>query len=277
VKNVLVFAAPAAAGVLTHLSPLGRTLLAVLLFCVAASGTYFLNDALDAEADRQHPTKRFRPIAAGVISVRVGMTTGVVLLAAAIGAAVAVTWKLSVVLAIYVGVQFAYSFWLKHQPVYDLACVAGGFVLRAIAGAVAAGVPISQWFLIVATFGSLLMVTGKRLAEQLELGDDGGAHRATLDAYTPAFLRVVLAISATGAIMGYCLWAFALSTASLHHADPIWYQLSIVPMLIALLRYTFLVDHGHGAKPEDLVLSDLSLIVLGAVWAALFGLGIYVG
>jgi decaprenyl-phosphate phosphoribosyltransferase len=276
VKNVLVFAAPAAAGVLTHTGPLGRTLLAVVLFCVAASGTYFLNDAIDADADRQHPTKRFRPIAAGTISVRAGMSIGVVLLAAAIGAAMSVTWKLSVVLAVYVAVQFAYSFWLKHQPVYDLACVAGGFVLRAIAGAVAAEVPISQWFLIVATFGSLLMVTGKRLAEQLELGDDGGAHRATLDVYTPTFLRVVVAISATGAIVGYCLWAFSLTTALRHHADPIWYQLSIVPMLIALLRYTFLVDHGHGAKPEDLVLSDLSLLALGAVWAALFGLGIYV-
>jgi decaprenyl-phosphate phosphoribosyltransferase len=275
VKNVLVFAAPGAAGVLTHAGDLGRTFAALGLFCVVASGTYFLNDSLDAAADRVHPTKRNRPIAAGVIPVPAGLAIGVVLLVAGIASGVAVTWKLSVVLAIYVGVQFAYSLYLKHQPVYDLVCVAAGFVLRAIAGGVAAGVPVSEWFLIVATFGSLLMVTGKRLAEQIELGEDGGAHRPILDAYTPTFLRTVLAISAGGAIVGYCLWAFSLTTALDHHADPLWYQLSIVPMLVALLRYTFLVEKGHGAKPEDLVLSDLSLLALGAVWAALFALGIY--
>lgn len=274
-KNVLVFAAPGAAGVLTHGTQLGWTVAALALFCVVASGTYFLNDCLDVTADRLHPGKRNRPIAAGVIPVPVGLAVGLLLLAGGAATALAVSWKLSVVLAIYVAVQFLYSLSLKHQPVYDLACVAAGFVLRAIAGGVAAHVPVSAWFLIVATFGSLLMVTGKRLAEQVELGEAGGAHRATLEAYTPTFLRTVLAISAGGAIMGYCLWAFSLTTALKHHADPIWYQLSIVPMLIALLRYTFLVEKGHGAKPEDLVLSDRSLLLLGAVWMLLFALGIY--
>jgi decaprenyl-phosphate phosphoribosyltransferase len=117
-------------------------------------------------------------------------------------------------------------------------------------------------------------VTGKRLAEQIELGDGSGAHRATLAAYTPTFLRTVLAIAATGAIVGYCLWAFSLTTPLSGH-DPLWYQLSVVPMIIALLRYTFLVEKGHGAKPEDLVLSDKSLLVLGAAWATLFALGVY--
>jgi decaprenyl-phosphate phosphoribosyltransferase len=274
VKNVLVFAAPGAAGVLTHANELGRSFAALGLFCVVASGTYFLNDSLDAEADRAHPTKRNRPIASGVIPVAVGFAIGVLLLGVGIAAAAAVTWKLSVVLGVYVAVQFAYSFYLKHQPVYDLACVAGGFVLRAIAGGVAADVAVSEWFLIVATFGSLLMVTGKRLAEQIELGDGSGAHRATLAAYTPTFLRTVLAIAATGAIVGYCLWAFSLTTPLSGH-DPLWYQLSVVPMIIALLRYTFLVEKGHGAKPEDLVLSDKSLLVLGAAWATLFALGVY--
>jgi decaprenyl-phosphate phosphoribosyltransferase len=276
VKNVLVFAAPGAAGVLTHGGALWRSVAALALFCVAASGTYFLNDSIDVEADRRHPTKRFRPIAAGLIPVPAGFATGIGLLAVAIAVAPLVAWKLSVVLAIYVVVQFAYSYRLKHQPVYDLACVAAGFVLRAIAGGVAAGVPVSEWFLIVATFGSLLMVTGKRLAEQIELGQDRGTHRATLELYTPTFLRTVLAVAATGAIVGYCLWAFSLSTAAQHHADPLWYQLSIVPMLIALLRYTYLVEKGRGAKPEDLVLSDFSLLLLGGAWVVLFALGTYV-
>jgi len=275
-KNVLVFAAPGAAGVLGHGGPALRALGAFALFCVVSSGTYFLNDALDARADREHPTKRFRPVAAGILSVRAALVTGVALMAVAIGAGVALRARLGLVLGIYVLVQFAYSFYLKHQPIFDLVSVAAGFVLRAIAGAVVIPVPVSQWFLIVATFGSLLMVTGKRVAEHAELGDERGDHRTTLDAYNPTFLRTVLAISAGGAIIGYALWAFSLQTATIHHhADAIWYQLSTVPVFIALLRYTFLVEAGHGAKPEELVFSDRPLQVLGLCWVILFAVAIY--
>lgn len=274
-KNVLVFAAPGAAGVLTHGTALLRTLVAFAAFCLVSSGTYFMNDAADAEADRNHPTKRFRPVAAGVVSRPQAVVVGSVLMAVGIGGGAALAWRLGLVLAIYVAVQFSYSFYLKHQPIFDLVTVAAGFVLRAIAGAVAVPVPVSEWFLIVATFGSLLMVTGKRLAEQAELGHDRGAHRATLDDYSSGFLRTVLAISAGGAILGYCLWAFSLQTALTHHRDPIWYQLSIVPILIALLRYTFLVEGGRGAKPEELVFADRPLQVLGVIWAVLFALGVY--
>jgi decaprenyl-phosphate phosphoribosyltransferase len=153
--------------------------------------------------------------------------------------------------------------------------VSAGFVLRALAGAVAVPVPVSQWFLIVATFGSLLMVTGKRVAEHAELGDERGAHRATLDQYSSTFLRTVLAIAAACAILGYCLWAFSFQTAALHHHDQIWFQLSIVPVMIALLRFTFLVEAGHGAKPEELVLADRPLQLMGIVWALLFAIGVY--
>lgn len=196
-------------------------------------------------------------------------------MAIGIGAGAVLDWRLGVVLAVYVAVQFGYSLYLKHQPIFDLVTVAGGFVLRAIAGAVAVPVPVSEWFLIVATFGSLLMVTGKRVAEFADLGADRGTHRATLGEYTSTFLRMVLAISAGGAIVGYCLWAFSLQTALAHHRDPIWYQLSIVPMMIAILRYTFLVEGGRGAKPEDLVFADRPLQVLGLLWVALFALGVY--
>ncbi len=171
-KNLLVFAAPGAAGVLTHPGPLLRSLVAFAAFCAVASGTYFINDAVDAEADRAHPTKRRRPVAAGTVSRRLAVTVGSLLAAAGIGAGSALEWRLGLVLVIYVGIQIAYSLFLKRQPIFDLAAVAAGFVLRAIAGAVAVPVPISEWFLIVATFGSLLMVTGKRVAEQAELGPE---------------------------------------------------------------------------------------------------------
>jgi decaprenyl-phosphate phosphoribosyltransferase len=274
-KNVLVFAAPGAAGVLTHGTPVLRSAAAFAAFCAVSSGTYFINDAVDADADRGHPTKQFRPVAAGTVSKPLAVVVGAILMAIGIGAGFALAWRLGMVVAIYVAVQFGYSLYLKQQPIFDLVTIAGGFVLRAIAGAVAVPVRISEWFLIVATFGSLLMVTGKRVAESAELGDDRGAHRATLDIYSSSFLRTVLAISAGGAIVGYCLWAFSLETALAHHRDPIWYQLSIVPMIIALLRYTFLVEGGKGAKPEELVFADPPLQVLGVLWAILFALGVY--
>jgi decaprenyl-phosphate phosphoribosyltransferase len=274
-KNILVFAAPGAAGVLTHWVPLMHTLGAFAAFCVVSSGTYFINDTADAAIDRHHPVKRHRPVAAGVVSKPLAVAVGATLMLVGVAAGTALAWRLGLVLAIYIVVQFAYSFYFKHQPIFDLAAIAGGFVLRAIAGGVAVPVPVSEWFLVVATFGSLLMATGKRVAEHAELGAGRGAHRATLDVYTPSFLRTVLAISAGGAIVGYCLWAFSLQTALAHHRDPIWYQLSIVPMIIALLRYAFLVEGGHGAKPEELVFGDHPLQVLGLIWAALFALGVY--
>jgi decaprenyl-phosphate phosphoribosyltransferase len=274
-KNLLVFAAPGAAGVLTHAIPLARTLVTFCVFCVVASGTYFFNDAIDADADRQHPTKRRRPVASGLLSRNVALAAGGVLTALGLGIGTVLEWRLGLVVTIYVVLQVAYTLALKHQPIFDLVAVAAGFVLRAIGGAVAVPVPVSEWFLIVATFGSLLMVTGKRLAEQIDLGPTRGNHRPALDEYSPTFLRTVLGISAGGAIIGYCLWAFSLQTALSHHHDPIWYQLSIVPMFIALLRYTFLVEKGKGAQPEELVFSDRPLQVLGVVWVLLFAVGVY--
>jgi len=274
-KNVLVFAAPGAAGVLTHRVALEHSLAAFALFCVLAGGTYLVNDGLDADADRLHPTKRNRPVAAGIVSVRMALALGVVLMAGSVALGGLLRPQLGLVLGVYVAVQIAYSSYLKHLPVYDLTSVAAGFLLRSIAGAVAVPVAVSEWFLIVTTFGSLLMVTGKRLAEHAELGEGRGGHRATLDAYSTTFLRIVVALAATGAVVGYSLWAFSLQAAEAHHHREIFFQLSIVPILLGLLHFTFLIDSGKGARPEDLVLHDRQLQLLGAVWAVLFGIGVY--
>lgn len=274
-KNVLVFAAPGAAGVLTHRVALEHALAAFALFCAVAGGTYLLNDGLDADADRLHPTKRNRPVAAGIVSVRTAVAVAVVLMAGSVALGALLRFQLGLILGVYVAVQIAYSSYLKHLPVYDLTSVAAGFLLRSIAGAVAVPVAVSEWFLIVTTFGSLLMVTGKRLAEHAELGEGRGGHRATLDAYSTTFLRIVVALAATGAVVGYSLWAFSLQAAQAHHHREIFFQLSIVPILLGLLHFTFLIDSGKGARPEDLVLHDRQLQLLGAVWAILFGLGVY--
>jgi decaprenyl-phosphate phosphoribosyltransferase len=273
-KNVLVFAAPGAASVLDNGPALWRTIVTFVALCAAASGTYFLNDVADVESDRRHPTKCNRPVAAGTIPVPLATSVGVGLVAASLAiAAITGRWPVVVVVAIYIALTVAYSIWLKHIAVVDLVAVATGFVLRAIAGAVAVDVPMSNWFLISISFGSLFIVTGKRYAEMLEFGDDASTLRPSLESYNVAYLRLVLGVASSVTLLSYCLWAFEKARV----ADTSWpmYQLSIVPMATALLRYGLLLENGHGGAPEEVFLSDRALQVLGVVWIVTFALGVY--
>jgi decaprenyl-phosphate phosphoribosyltransferase len=273
IKNVLVFAAPAAAGVLDQRDAILQTLVAFVGFCLAASGTYFLNDANDAAADRLHPTKRLRPIAAGELDARTARIIAVVLILLALAVTAPVNdFKLAAVVGSYVVITLSYTMWLKYEPVIDLAAVAAGFVLRAIAGGAATGVPLSDWFLIVAGAGSLFIVTGKRHAEQVELGSDSLEHRRTLGEYSTAFLGYVRAVASGVMITAYCLWAFENAAST---GDETWFRLSIVPFVIAVLRYALVIDQGGGGAPEEVVLSDRVLQVVGLVWIVTFALGIH--
>ena len=165
VKNGLVLAAPLAAGELFNPDVMGPTAVAFLLFCLSASGVYLVNDSIDVEEDRRHPKKRYRPIAAGLVPRPLAIGLALVLFAVALTTAALVTRPaLAGVLGAYVVIQLAYCLFLKNQPVIDLAVVASGFLLRGIAGGVAAGLLLSQWFLLVAAFGSLFMVAGKRFS-----------------------------------------------------------------------------------------------------------------
>ncbi|HEX6312973.1 MAG TPA: decaprenyl-phosphate phosphoribosyltransferase [Acidimicrobiia bacterium] len=275
VKNTLVFAAPGAAGVLTEPDQLARTVVAFVAFCLAASGTYFLNDAADAEADRNHPVKRSRPIAAGHLSVGAARVIAIVLMVAALGLAAPLNnGKLALVVAGYIAITVSYSLWLKHEPVVDLGAVAAGFVLRAIAGGVATDVALSDWFLIVAGAGSLFIVTGKRHAEQVELGDASSGHRSTLAEYSESYLNYVRAVTSGVAITAYCLWAFENAAAV---GDVFWFRLSIVPFVAAILRYALVIDQGRGGAPEEIVLGDRVLQIFGFLWAVSFAIGVQFG
>jgi len=275
IKNLLVVAAPAAAGVLDQREPFIETVIAFGAFCLAASGTYFLNDAADADADRAHPVKRRRPVAAGVVSIGLARALGVVLVAAGIAVGfLAGGLELPAVVAGYVALTTAYSYGLKSVAVVDLVCVAAGFVLRAVAGAVATDVPISDWFFIVASFGSLFMVAGKRHAEQLDLGELAAGVRPTLGTYTPSFLNYLSAVSSGTVLVAYCLWAFERAE-EVGGGFP-WYQVSILPFVMGILRYALLLDAGRGAAPEDVVLGDRALQLIGVAWAVCFGAGVYV-
>jgi decaprenyl-phosphate phosphoribosyltransferase len=271
VKNVLVVAAPGAAGVLLEARSIVKTLIAFVCFCLAASGTYYWNDALDIVADRMHPKKRHRPVAAGEVSVGTAKRVGSVLLLAAVALSFTANWHLALVVGGYVLITLAYSEWLKHEPVLDLATVATGFVLRSVAGGVACGVAISNWFLIVAAAGSLFVVTGKRTAEQMALGDDAGLHRRSLAGYTVEYLSYVRAVSSSIAILAYCLWAFDASDRT---GNPVWFQLAIIPFVLGLLRYALLLDRGEGGAPEEVFMRDRVLLVIGLAWVVCFGIAV---
>ncbi|MEN0139062.1 MAG: decaprenyl-phosphate phosphoribosyltransferase [Rhodococcus sp. (in: high G+C Gram-positive bacteria)] len=271
VKNVLVLAAPVAAGTATESAVLLPVALAFVVFCMAASGIYLVNDAMDVEADRAHPTKRFRPIAAGVLPVNLAYAMAVVLLGGSIALSFLANWQLAVVMAVYIGIQLAYCFGLKHQAVLDICIVSSGFLLRAIAGGVAAEIALSQWFLLVMAFGSLFMAAGKRYAE-LQLAERTGAKiRKSLENYTTTYLRFVWTLSATAVVLCYGLWAFQQDDLKATN----WYAISMVPFTIAILRYAVDVDGGEAGEPEEIALGDRVLQLLAIAWIGVVGVAVY--
>ncbi len=271
VKNILVAAAPLAAGVLHEADVLVDVAIAFVCFCLASSAGYLVNDVLDVEEDRRHPSKAGRAIASGRLSMRAAVTSAVLLATCSLAlSALTGTWRLGAVLVTYLALTVSYSVWLKHQPVIDLAVVSSGFLLRAVAGGAAADLPLSRWFLIVAAFGSLFMVAGKRYSELVTLGDNGT--RRTLVHYTPGYLRFVWSVSAGVTVMAYCLWAFEVGDSS---GSLPWGPLSVIPFVIALLRYAVDIDEGRADEPERIVLADRGLQVLALVWLIIFALGAF--
>ena len=272
VKNILVLAAPVAAGAVGDADVIARTAIAFVVFSMAASCIYLVNDALDVEADRAHPTKRYRPIAAGVVPQSLAFVLAAVLGVGALALSFLANWQLAVVIAVYIVIQLGYCFGLKHQAVIDICIVSSGFLLRAIAGGVAAELPkgLSQWFLLVMAFGSLFMAAGKRYAE-LQLAERTGAKiRKSLEYYTTTYLRFVWTLSATAVVLCYGLWAF-----SRDHDENVFYAVSMVPFTVAILRYAVDVDGGQAGEPEEIALGDRVLQCLAVAWLVCVGVAVY--
>jgi decaprenyl-phosphate phosphoribosyltransferase len=271
VKNALVVAAPGAGGILTHPDVAGKVALTFVCFCMLSSSTYLLNDVHDRDEDRRHPRKRSRPVTSGELSVGLAVATALMLASGGLALAAAVRPALAGVGVGYLALTASYTLWWRDVAVADIAAVAGGFVVRALAGGVATSVPVSRWFLIVTSFGALFLVAGKRYAE-LRTGQGGVATRASLEAYSAQYLRFVIGLAATVATTAYCLWAFQRS----HHHRLTWYELTVIPLVLWLLRYALLIDRGDGQAPEELVLGDRFLLVMSAAWLAVFVCGVYV-
>ena len=271
VKNVLVLAAPIAGGIAFRPLVVAQMLVVFVAFCVASSGIYLVNDALDVESDRAHATKRRRPIASGELSLRTAWTAAAVLLPAALVLSALLNWKTAMILAIYEAVQLWYCIGMKNEPVIELVSVASGFLLRAIVGGAATQVLLSEWFLIAAGFGSLFMAAGKRYAEKRMVLETKVAIRPVLEHYTDTYLRFVWTLSAGVLVTTYSLWAFALRQISSSE----WSVVSIVPFVMALLRYAVDVDSGAAGEPEEIVLHDRLLLMLGGIWTACLIASVY--
>ncbi|MEZ0494380.1 decaprenyl-phosphate phosphoribosyltransferase [Kineococcus sp. TBRC 1896] len=263
VKNVLVLAPVFPAGEQVGLDTLTGVGVAFVLFCLVSSAVYLVNDAKDVEADRAHPRKRFRPIAAGELSAR----TAVVLAAAL--AVVSLTggllWQpmLGVVLAVYLAIQLAYCFGVKHEPVLELACVASGFLLRMLAGGTAGDIPLSGWFLLTTAFGSLFMAAGKRYGEARRGELTGEPVRRVVQRYTTTYLRFVWTLAATVVVTTYALWAVEVLVPQ---SGTQLATLTVVPFILAVLRYAVDVDRGAAEEPEEIALHDKVLLVLALAW-----------
>lgn len=263
VKNILVFSAPLAAGAILDVRVLAYAAIAFITFALVSSAIYLVNDIHDVAEDRLHPRKQFRPIAAGELSIPVAWVMAVVVGGLGLGVGWATNPLLGATLSVYVIVQVIYSLWLKHLPIIDLAVVASGFLLRAIAGGVATGIVLSQWFLLVASFGSLFMVAGKRYSEFVGVGAEAGT-RKSLARYSDSYLRFAWTIAGACVVMSYSLWAFEHRVGGPWEIP--WSALSIAPFTLAMLQYAMRIDTGMAGEPEDIVMRDRVLQVLGVLW-----------
>jgi len=271
-KNVLVAAAPLAAGRLLEMPVVVGVGLAFVAFCLVSASVYLVNDVRDVAEDRLHPRKRLRPIAAGELSPATALVLAAVTGTLGFALGFWTDLALGITLAVYVALQLLYSTFLKHLPVVDLAIVASGFLLRAIAGGVATDIPLSQWFLLVASFGSFFMVAGKRYSEMKALGADAGTRRS-LGRYSESYLRFAWMLAAVMVLISYSLWAFENRDSPALGVP--WTAISIAPFTLGLLQYALEVDAGQAGEPEEVVLHDHVLQGVGLVWLVLIVVAVF--
>jgi 4-hydroxybenzoate polyprenyltransferase len=260
VKNGFVFAPLVFTGEFMNPAAVRQVVLATLLFCVASSATYIVNDIRDIERDRQHPKKsRTRPLAAGIVSVRQALALLVVLYGVLIWGWFVAPAVIQVILG-YMALNVAYTLVLKNQPLLDIFSIAIGFVLRVYAGAIALSVPLSSWMFVTTLCLALFLAAIKR---RQELSQNGATSRKVLGRYTVSLLDRYAEMSATGALVFYSM--FVLSS----HPGMV---ITIPIVLFGLFRYWFVVEALDGGEsPSDALLTDLQLLLTVAAWVAVCG------
>ena len=264
-KNLILFFPPFLGGVLFTPGMLQQSVVPLLAFCLASSSTYLLNDALDRDRDRLHPVKQQRGIASGAVSIPVALTLCLLLLGAALGLASMVSLLFVAYLLLYLLVSAAYSYLLKSQPVFDVFCIASGFVFRLLAGGVAFGVEISDWLFLSVLLLALFLSAGKRLGEQQLLGDKADGHRQALGKYPPGTLEAMMLISGAAVLVTYTL--YVITKHKLVYTVPL--------CCFGLFRYLLVVKGGGEGDPTLSLMKDPVLFGVGLVWVLLVGFGVY--
>ncbi|MBM4401632.1 MAG: decaprenyl-phosphate phosphoribosyltransferase [Candidatus Cloacimonetes bacterium] len=267
-KNFFVFAALVFARELFNLPLLEKTLIAFFIFCLLSSGVYLINDICDINEDRKHPTKRSRPIAAGKISVKLAILTAVILLVSGLSTAYLVlNTNFFCAVAIFVFLNFAYSFFLKKIAILDVLLVAVSFVLRALSGGLAISVFVSPWLLVCTFFLALFLVLGKRRGDRTD-----GMDRT--NKYTAETLDRFILVSATAALLSYVLYSILSETAKLYAPQKLFYTVPFATF--GIFRYFYLVyQKDHGANPTEVLLSDAPLIINLILWFVLVVIILY--
>jgi len=265
-KNLLVFAGLIFGQRLRHTPSVVTSVFAFAVFCLLSSAVYLINDVADRDADRKHPLKSKRPIASGRLSVRSALVAAAALSVAALSAALRIGWEFAVVSATYLTLMTLYSTVLKHQVIIDALAVSGGFVLRALGGAVAIGVPFSHWLLLLTLLLALFLTLGKRRAEIVALEDYASMHRPALAHYSPALLDQLLAIVTASTLLAYAFYTISAETLARFGTDRLLFTLPL-PMY-GLFRYLYLVHlRGGGGNPSEHLFSDRPLLVCVGLWA----------
>ncbi len=247
----------------TWLPLVGKDTLAFALFCALAGAEYLFNDLRDIESDRLHPRKRHRPLASGELSPALAVAAALILAAAALAGGFAIEWRFGLALVVYAVVATTYSLALKHLVVLDILAVAAGFVVRAVAGALAIDVPVSPWLYMVTVLGALFISIYKRRHELLLLEDGAADHRPILAEYTVPLLDQMGSIVTASTVIAYALYTFTADNLPRNHAM----MLTVPFVLYGVFRYLYLVyARGEGGNPEEVLLRDIPLLIDVALW-----------
>lgn len=273
-KNLFVFAGLLFSGHLLDRAAWPPALAAFLIFCGLSGAVYLVNDVLDRAADAQHPIKRHRPIASGALSTGTALVAALVLAGVCVAGATAINGQLTMAAVGYVVLLATYSAALKHYVIIDVLTLAAGFVLRAVAGAVAIGVPISHWLLVCTTLLALFIGLSKRRHELTLLNDGAAGHRPILQEYSPYLLDQMISVVTAATLVAYSVYTISSETAGRLGSDRL--GLTIPFVLYGIFRYLYLVhQRNEGGSPSELLLTDRPLLVCVALWVTAVVLVLY--
>ena len=264
-KNLLLFAGLIFAQKFFDLNLVLKAVAAFITFCFTASSIYLINDIRDIESDKLHPVKCLRPIASGKIPRNSAVRLAVILAVCSLACAFLIDRKYGALLLLYFAAMMAYNFFLKHIVIIDILIIAGGFILRAVAGAVVVEVSISSWLLVCTTFLALFMVISKRRHEIISLGDNAANHRKILEEYGEKFLDQMISIVTASTIMAYMLYTVDQTTIAKFGTHNLLLTSPLV--LFGIFRYLYLVyQRNMGGHPELILLNDPPLIITIIIW-----------